>query len=340
MLVVHPHFHGRRTGVTAHTEVVVPALQGLCTARAMGALLPADVPRIGLQELWRTAGHETVVWHAHRNNELLAGLALKWLGRRVRLVFTRHGSNPPGAWTRWLFRRVDALVTLSDEGAQLAGHASRIVPHGVRLDRFAPPAERSQAFAALGLPGTQGLGVVGRVRPEKGQGDFVEALAPLLPTHPEWTPVLVGLTKPSEEAWAQGLAAQVGGRLHRTGELADVAPWYRGLSIVVQPSHRESFGLVLLEAMASGCCLIATRLPHVPAIVEDGVTGFLYPPGDVAALRALLARLLENPALVAQVGRAAAAAARKHWGIEHEAQALSEIYQHVVGDKPPAALPR
>lgn len=330
MLVVHPHFHPRRTGVTSHTELVVPALRPLVDARAMGELLDAGVPRITAREVLAAASSADVIWHAHRNNEVLWGLLLRLLRRRVRLVFTRHGSNPPGWLTRWLFNRVDALITLNDEVAALAGHPSRIVQHGVSLTRFRPPGDRATAWKALGLPGTRGVGVVGRVRPEKGQGDFVEALAPLLDAFPDWTPVLVGLAKGADLAWARSLVEQTKGRLVLAGEQTDVVRWYQGLSLVVQPSHREAFSMVHLEAMASGAGLVASRLPYLPAVVDDGRTGFLYPPGDVEALRAALAKLLAQPALAEAAGRAAAEEARARFGVEHEARALAELYQHVI----------
>ncbi len=334
MLVVHPHFHPRRTGVTAHTELIVPALAALCEARGVGELLPPEVPRITLGEVWRRAGRETVVWHAHRNNELLWGYLFRLLGRRLKLVFTRHGSSPPGAFTRLLLRGLDALVTLNDEVASLVRRPSRIVQHGLDLARFRPPADRAAAWKALGLPGARGVGVVGRLREDKGQGDFVEAVSPLLEQHPEWTPVLVGLAK--EPAWAEALRAKTGGRLVLAGEQRDVAPWYQGLSVVVHPSHGEAFSMVLIEAMASGCAVVATRLPAVPDVVDDGRTGFLFEPGDVAGLRALLERLLADPALVERVGRAAAEAAKARFGVEHEARALYEVYERVAGAAPKA----
>ncbi len=330
MLVVHPHFHPRRTGVTSHTELVVPALRPLVDARAMGELLDAGVPRITAREVLAAAKADDVIWHAHRNNEVLWGLALKLLRKRVRLVFTRHGSNPPGWLTRWLFAKVDALVTLNDEVAALAGHPSRIVQHGVSLARFRPPVDRAAAWKALGLPGSRGIGVVGRIRAEKGQGDFVRALVPLLDAHPDWTPVLIGLAKGADLDWARSLVAETKGRLVLAGEQQDVVRWYQGLSIVAQPSHREAFSMVHLEAMASGAGLVASRLPYLPSVVDDGRTGFLYPPGDVEALRALLARLMSTPALAEAAGRAAAEEAKARFGVEREARALAELYQQVL----------
>src|SRR5688572_4989289 len=102
-LVVHPHFHRRRTGVTRHVEAVVPALARSLDARALGSALDEGLPRIGWKELWSRRG-EGVVWHAHRVNELFVGLVLRLFSRRMRLVFTRHSAAAPGALTRLLSR--------------------------------------------------------------------------------------------------------------------------------------------------------------------------------------------------------------------------------------------
>ncbi|MET0404633.1 MAG: glycosyltransferase family 4 protein [Cystobacter sp.] len=329
-LIVHPHFHSRHTGVTSHTELIVSELARTSETRALGRHLAAHVPRIAWRELWRRLRQEPLVWHAHRNNEMLVGLLLRLLGRRVRLVYTRHGGTPPGRFTRLLARRAERIITLNEEGTRWMGGTATRIGHGVDVTRFQPPADRDAAWKALGLGGQHGVGVVGRIRPAKGQGDFVEALKPLLEQFPEWRAVLVGQARGKDEGWARALRASTQERLVLAGEHADVVPWYQGLDIIVQPSHSESFGLVLLEAMASGCCLVATRLPHVPALVEHGRTGFLFEPGDVAGLREHLRLLLREPERARAVGRAAAEEARARFGVVHEARALARVYEEAL----------
>ncbi len=330
MLVVHPHFHPRRTGVTAHTELIVPALAAHHEARVAGsAVLSSALPRITLAQVLDRAKQEPVVWHAHRNNELLTGLWLRARRPKLKVVATSHAGYPPGRYSRFLYRRADALVTLNDVCAQWVHCPSRVIHHGVDLERFRPPADRAQAFTSLGLPGRHAVGVVGRVRAAKGQGDFAAAMQPLWAPWPDWSGALVGLVKPAEQRWAEGLAQQSGGRLQLLGERGDVVPVYQGLSVLVHPSYQEAFSMVLIEAMACGVCVIASALPHVPQVVTDGKTGLLFPPGDVGALRAQLQRVLSNPTLAAQLGAAAADEARRRFGVAAEAQALSEVYASV-----------
>lgn len=329
-LVVHPHLHPRRTGVTTHTEAIVAALAPHVEARAWGRVVSEALPRITLSEVMRRSKSEDVIWHAHRNNELLLGHSLKALRPRLKLVYTRHGSYAPSGLTVRLARTAAAVVTLNEEAHATLGVPSTLIPHGIDLKRVSPPPTRTQAWAALGLGGKHGVGVIGRVRPNKGQGDFTAAIAPLLGQHSDWTPVLVGDARGTHAAWAEGLVRETGGALKLTGQQTNSVPWFQGLTILVNPSHGESFGLTLLEGMAAGCCVVASKLPHVPRLIDHGRTGFLYPPQDVEALRTLLAELMRDPARCEAVGRAAVEECRVRFDVAREAKALAELYARVL----------
>ncbi|HZA52081.1 MAG TPA: glycosyltransferase family 4 protein [Myxococcaceae bacterium] len=326
-LVIHPHFHRRYTGATRHVETVVPPLARRIETRVIGRALDPNLPFIRWRELLRRARREPVVWHAHRVNELAMGLLLKLWGRRVRLAFTRHASTRPHWFTSLIASRADRAVALTPEIAAQLPFPSTIVQHGVDLSRFRPPADRNQAYAALGLGGRYGVGVIGRVRREKGQGDFVAALAPLLPRYPEWRAVLVGLAKNADRSWAESLRQQLGGALILAGERMPIEPWYQGLTVLVHPSYTEGYSLVHVEALASGCCVVSSRLPYVETLIEHGRTGFLYEIGDAAQLREILEQLLREPGRALEVGRNAAEHARRHCGVEQEAAALYELYR-------------
>jgi mannosyltransferase len=332
-LIIHPHFHKRYTGVTRHVESVVPALarDTGSETRVIGSGLSQELPRITWPELLRRARTEPVVWHAHRNNELLAGMVLKLLGRQVRLVFTRHTSMAPTGFTRFLARGADALVALTKQVAEVIALPSTVISHGIDLTRFQPPADRDEAWRKLGLGGRYGVGVIGRIRKEKGQGDFLEAVRPLLPEHPEWQSVLVGLAKGPDLEWVNGLRAGMEDRVALAGEQSVIEPWYQGLSVLVHPSYAEGYSLVHVEAMASGCCVVASKLPYLDTLIEHGRTGFFFEPGDVKALREVLSMLMREPERARQVGRNAAEEARRRCGVEHEARALGDLYRALVG---------
>jgi mannosyltransferase len=194
----------------------------------------------------------------------------------------------------------------------------------VDVVRFSPPASRDRAWRALRAGGSSGLGAVGRIRPAKGPQDLAAAWAVLGPRFPRWHAVLAGLVTRRWRAFAERLTG-----LELLGELDDMPALYRGLTVVVQPSRKESFSLVLLEAMASGCCVVAAALPHYPELLEHGVTGFLYEPGNVPALVELLEPLLADPSRAGAVGEAAVDEVRARWTLDAEVEALRSVYSRV-----------
>jgi len=315
--VVHLHFHHRRTGVTRHVEDVTRRLP----AEVIGWGLPPEVQPLSWSELRERARAGPLVVHAHRVLELLVALLLRAAAPAVRVVFTRHSAGRPSAWTRFLARRADARVVLTRGAVRELGLPAEVIPHGVDVKLFSPPPDRTAAWRELWVGGSRGLGAVGRIRPSKGQEDLAAAWAVLGPRFKRWRAVLAGLVTWRWRRFARRLEG-----LEQLGELNDAPALYRGLTVVVQPSRKESFSLVLLEAMASGCCVVAAALPHYPELVEQGVTGFLYPAGNVAALVALLEPLLQDPGRAEAVGRAAAAEVRARWALEREIAALRAVY--------------
>jgi len=326
-LVVQLNWHARQSGVSTHVTAICGPLAQRYEVRWNGDSRPASVPAISVGEVFRRAKTEDVVWHAHRNNDLLLGCFLRLFRPRLRVVFTRHDSYPPGRFSKWVARKADVMVTLNEENASWMNAPSTVIPHGVDPARFRPPlGPREVAWAALSQGGRYGIGVVGRVRENKGQADFVEAIAPLLPKFPEWRAVLVGLVQDKDAGFANALKAKTNGALVLAGESREVERWYQGLSVLVNPSHGESFGLTLVEGMASGCCVVASRLSHVPKLIEHGRTGFLFEPRDVNGLREILEQLMREPQRAAQVGAAAAEEARAKFGVERECEALAAVY--------------
>jgi mannosyltransferase len=330
MVVVHPHFHRRYTGITRHIESLFRADGQSAGLRLFGTGIEPSLPRIGMAELVRAARNGELVFHAHRNIELLFGLALRSFFRRARVVFTRHSSTQPSGWTGLLAKRADLAIALTDEMAAMLPFRTAVVGHGVDTRLFAPPRDRASAWAQLGLGGERGIGVIGRVRPEKGQGDFAAALGPLLPGHPEWRAVVIGQAQPAHRPFVEQISAAMGDALRWVGEQQQILPWYQGLSILVQPSHSEGFSMVLLEAMSTGACVVASALPYAQLAITHGTTGFLYPPGDAKALQHILSDLMAHPQKCRDVGARAADEVRRKFAVEGEAAKLREMYASLL----------
>ncbi len=110
------------------------------------------------------------------------------------------------------------------------------------------------------------------------------------------------------------------------GARTDVWPVYGALDVLAVPSRWEGFGIVLLEAMACGIPVVATRVGGIPEVVVDGETGKLVPPGDPAALAKEILALVADPARAAELGRKGQERVRTHFNIDDTVRRLEKIY--------------
>src|SRR5262249_24032779 len=110
-----------------------------------------------------------------------------------------------------------------------------------------------------------------------------------------------------------------------------IEQYYRASDVFVLPSRRESFGMALVEAMASGLPCIASRLPRVTDLIgTDGTSGLLVEPHVVPALSAALARVLTDQPFAAALGRAARESVRSRFAIERTARGTLDMYRRVI----------
>ena len=116
--VIVPNLHWRYTGVTATSRMVSPLLAKRFSAAWLGTDPPEGITRMGfgdLLRLWRRP--LPLIWHARRNNEMIAGLLLRALGWPLKLVFTSAAQRHHTALTRWLIRQMDAIIATSSISA-------------------------------------------------------------------------------------------------------------------------------------------------------------------------------------------------------------------------------
>ena len=340
--LIVPNLHRRYSGVTATNRMVAPKLAKLFRAAWLGSDAPDGIARMKAADLlkcWKRA--EPLIWHARRNDEMIAGVLLKALGWPLKLVFTSAAQRHHSGITRWLIRQMDAIIATSGISASYLKRGATVIPHGVDTDRYAPPADRGAAFGEAGLPGRYGIGCFGRVRAQKGTDVFVDAMCRLLPHYPDFSAVIVGAITADQTAFANDLktrieAAGLSSRIVMTGELPveDLPRWYRRLTIYAFTSRNEGFGLTLLEAMSVGAALVASRAGAAELVVEDGVSGVLTPPGDVDALAAALEPLLRDPASAAAMGERARQRVIARFSLDAEANKIAEVYRSITQSTP------
>jgi len=180
------------------------------------------------------------------------------------------------------------------------------------------------------------IGIVGNIKPWKGQEVVIRAMALLRDEFPDVNCLLIGDTSPKEADYREQMAALtrelgVAERVHITGFRSDVANYINALDIQIHASvEPEPFGRVLLEGMALTKPLVASNGGAVPEIVADGVTGLLFAPGDAAALAAALRTLLADPARAAAMGAAGRARLLADFSIERNIELTQQLYASLL----------
>ena len=337
--VIAPKLKRRYSGVTSTVLRLIPVQARDIGIAATGPVLPPDLPRIPLWALPFLPRDRWRVWHARRNLEMLAGLALRRvLGRRLKLLFTSAAQRRHSGYTRWLIQQMDAVVATSSRAASYLERPAPVIRHGVDTDIFRPPEGRAALRRGLGLPeGGTVIGCFGRVRPQKGTDLLVEATAAVLPDHPGATAVVMGGVTADQEGFARRLrervaAAGLEGRILILPEDKgwSIAPWFQACDLYVAPQRWEGFGLTPLEAMACGVPVVATRVGAFEEQVLDGRTGLLIPPEDLPAMTEAIRAALADPGRLRAWGEAARDHVLREFRIEGEAAALNAVYRGLL----------
>jgi rhamnosyl/mannosyltransferase len=229
-----------------------------------------------------------------------------------------------------MLARASAIIVTSEALARqtpaLAPHEAkwRVVPIGTDTSVFRPDGSRPDDPAPLLF--------VGKPRVYKGLDDLMRALARLPGVRLDI--VGEGPQTPQVRAWAE--ASGVADRVRFLGELAngDLAARYRGASLVVLPSNcrTETFGIVLIEAMACGCACLTTEVGTGTSwVVQDGVTGRVVPPCRPDRLAAALGEMLADPARLRQMGAAGRERVARLFTQEAMVAGVEQVYRACVG---------
>ncbi len=160
---------------------------------------------------------------------------------------------------------------------------------------------------------------VGRLESVKGVDDFLAALHPLLPHYPYLKVQVVGW-----HAAGHPLLHGYAG-IEFLGLREDIPSILRETDIFVLPSHSEGLSNALMEAMSSACACIASDTGGNAFLIQNGVSGFLFPPGDREALRSHVERLLKDPSKMKSLGEAA----RRRIQTEFSWEVVGQKYRHL-----------
>ena len=301
--------------------------------------------------------YDVVHVHGFSQKNLPVSLLGRLLGKPVVLTLHTSGQDEPevvkrrGALSYWAFTSPQLVMAVSPQlatlwqAAGLPADRLRTSPNGIDTSRFRPAdeAERSVLRKSLGWPqDRQVVLFVGFFSRDKRPDLLFRAWRLLDPaTRPQLVFVGAKGTGYHEIDEALGAAIRrdalesgVADRLTFLDPTNDVERCFRAADLFVLPSVREAHPLALLEAMACGLPVIATRLPGATeAIVDAGVTGKLFAPDDEQALAGALRELLADPAGARAMGERAREAVSARYDIGRTADAWLDAYQAVLTDQ-------
>ncbi|MBI5788221.1 MAG: glycosyltransferase family 4 protein [Candidatus Schekmanbacteria bacterium] len=181
----------------------------------------------------------------------------------------------------------------------------QVIYSGIDTKRFQLAAKPLSLRAEWGVkPDEKLIGIVAVLRNKKGHRFLIRAAAAILNRHPKTKFVFVG-SGPKEQEIKEEIAQK---KLDRyfilAGKRDDIPEVLNSLDVFVLPSQMEALGQAIIEAMAAGLPVVASRVGGIPELVREGETGFLVPPEDSNALAGAIIKLLNQPQTARQMGLA------------------------------------
>jgi len=289
------------------------------------------------------------ILHAHVGRDyIVCGLVAR-LNPLLRLFLTRHHFNRirSNAFYRWAVSSTRALIAVSEtvhtrlvDAFPHLGDRILVIPNWLPDASDQQPVPRDDARRRLSVTHPLAVAIIGQISPLKGQDIFIAAAIELLKsdlTKTEFSPefLIVGAPGPDDQSFAIRLIEQVdrsgfNDRIRFTGFVEDIVHNLAAFDIVTLLSENEAFSLVLVEAMAAGCAVVATRVGGMAEIVEDGETG-IFTDRDQRSLTAAISRLATNPALRRELARHASHDVRQRFDRERIIDRLEELYLTSAG---------
>jgi glycosyltransferase involved in cell wall biosynthesis len=331
----------------------------LCTTRmpepdrtALAAAEAADLERAGRRVLMlnRRTSAELAPWtrllgllvraridvvHAHMPRANVPAAVLARVAGVPVVIAHEHGSVRYGESVRRLLNQhivghlADTVLAVSDwdrrrliDDQGIAADRVEVLRNGIlRL-----PADAPDIRAELAPPGVPIIGALGRLDPVKGYDDLLAALRLLKDEGLTFRCVIAGVG-PDERRLREVIDQNdLGDEVRLLGLRDDVPSLLHAFDVAVMSSHSEGAPLAILEYMAAGLPIVATRVGGIPELIEDGVHGLLVPPGDPAGLAAAVGRILRDPGLARRLGDTARRRQQAEFDLDVVVRRLESLY--------------
>ncbi len=207
-----------------------------------------------------------------------------------------------------------------------------VIRLGVELgERVRTEVAGGEARARLGIASERFVvGWVGRMTGVKRTDDVLESLARLRARGVDAVLLMVGDGPDRDHVEQRASMLGIVRHCFFLGYQEEVSGWYQAFDAMILPSANEGTPVVVIEALAAGCPVVATSVGGVPDVIRGGVDGFLVPAGDVEALAERLARLARDPELRATMGEAGRESVPARYAVERLVNDVDELYRSLL----------
>lgn len=282
-------------------------------------------------------------------DKMFWGRLAAWRAGTPVIASALHSTGLPDH-VEWLNRRLapltDAFIAVAAPHATyLAEHEGcpaakvRIIPNGVDIERFRPLSADAALRTTLGLPPLAPVAaIVAALRPEKNHELFLEAAARVRLELPEARFLVIGDGERRAELEALAARLQLRGAVQFLGTQSNIPELLSLVDVLVLSSHMEANPVSILEALACGKPVVATRVGSVPESVKDGVNGYLVDPGNAEQLADRMVALLADRELAAGFGAAGRELVAGHWSLERMVDGYQQLIAEIYAAKCPPPL--
>ncbi len=296
------------------------------------------VSLLGLRQVIQRFQPDIVHAHDARTLGLLA--AAKVLGARVKVVAARRVAFPlrknPFTWLKYR-KATSRIIAVSQFvrdillGSGIDSQRIAVVYDGLDWEQAKPCATRVEARRRFGVAQEAYLiGCVGQFTPEKGHDVLLRGFAKVASDFPQAQLILVGEGELKQDCVKRALQTGLIGRTVFAGFVPDIENLWPALDLLVFPSLEEGLGSTLLMAMGNTVPVCASRTGGIPEIVTHNETGYLFPPGDAAALSEALRSILQDPEKAQAWAKTAVRSVRGKFSSGRMVQETYQIYTNVL----------
>ncbi len=277
------------------------------------------------------------------SSDIWAGLVTKTVAK-TKLIWSRRDMGILRTRKHKIAYRLmadvpDAVFAVSEQVRQHCIEMDRINPTRVQtIHNGLDLSDWGTSFSPTKTPGKDLVTTVGNIRRVKGHDVFIRAAAAIVPRFPAVSFTIAGeVLEPGYFAELQALVRDLNlsDHFHFIGGVTDLHKHLSAADIFVLPSRSEGFSNAIVEAMAASLPVVATKVGGNAEAVKDGVSGFLIPSDDAAALSTAIIRLLSDPSQARAMGLAGKAIAEENFTIEAMMKRITDAYRNLLGTKPP-----